>query len=119
MDYTNSQTSRPKYDETASGYTAKLVIKFGSKSIAHFFVTKDLVSKVGFLATFKRACNKNCINEDVVIKVLIHYVNEKLPCRLCTYMFAPNMSTLITSSVRGYDSRWRKFLHWCHEVIIC
>lgn len=60
--YRQANKSR-KYEEYVPSYIAKLIKKVQSQMKAHFFDSKDSISIVGFLDTFKLPCDANRIQE--------------------------------------------------------
>lgn len=66
--WTNRLSNRlARYDNTLMYYVAKLVKKVKSQMKTHFFDPKYHISIVGFLATFKVACNTIKIREETTM----------------------------------------------------
>lgn len=104
------------YDVTVSSYIVKLVMKIKSQMKAHFFDPKDPISIIGFLATFKLACDTNKIHEGVAMWVLSHYLKDTLANALNSRMCAEDRSASLPASERN-EPRSRKLLRSYPEVV--
>lgn len=60
-----------KRDDMPSTYIPKMVKNMKLQVEAHFFDSKNLISSIGFLTTFKLACNMNNIHEEIGMWVFL------------------------------------------------
>lgn len=108
-----------RYDENVSSYITKLVKNVRSQMKAHFVDQNDPISIIGFLATFKFACDANRIHEAEAMRVLPYYANETVASALQSRMCATNKSSSFAVSVPNVDNRSKKFLRLYQEVAYC
>lgn len=67
----------------------------------HLFDTKDSISTINFLTTFKLVCDTNKLNERAAMWVLLRYEKEKLLNALNSRMCEQYWSALLAASVQN------------------
>lgn len=87
-----------------------MVKKVKSQMKAPFFNLKEPIFIIGFLTTFKLACNTDNIRDGAAMRLVPHYVNETLANELNSRMCATDKSSPITSSVRNVEN-------WSHNLL--
>lgn len=88
-----------RHDDTVSSYTTDMVKKIKWQIKAHFFDLNDLISIIGFLATFKLVGVKDCIHKEAAMHVLSSNVINKLSSTLNSRMSVATNIAPITASV--------------------
>lgn len=82
------------------------------------FRNESHTSIIGFLTTFKRACDTNHVHEEAAIWVLPHCVEETLANALNSCMCTEDRLSAFATSVRNEDTRSSRLLRSYAEVVI-
>lgn len=83
----------------------------------HFFNSKGPIPIIGFVATFKFACDTNYVHEGTAMWALPHFIDETLTYAPNSRMYAEHSLALLTASVRDKEPRFRKLLVSYPEVV--
>lgn len=67
------------YNETVSSYISEMVGKVKSQLMAHFLDSSNNISAIGFLTTFKLACDTNNSHEGAALCILSFVVKNAAP----------------------------------------
>lgn len=78
---------------------------------------KSLIFIIGFMTTFRLACDTNYIHKEAVIWVLPHFVHENLANVLNSCMCADDKPTPFVALKRSQEPRSRKLLRSSAEVV--
>lgn len=96
--------NRPSwYDKTVSSYVAKLAAKVKSQLKPHFFISRDSISIIGYLATFKLAYDTNHFHERVAMWMQPNFVQERLANFLNSCMYRKDSLALFAALVRSQE----------------
>lgn len=86
--------------------------------LAHCFYSKNLISIIGFLATFRLLNGTNRIYEAAKMWMVSYYMHETIANALDCGMHAKNRPAPIIVLVRNNDSRSRKLLRSYSGAVI-
>lgn len=69
----------------------------------HCFDPRNLISIIGFLATFKLTCDVTSIHEGAAMEVLLFFIKNSLSATLYSCMTAAAHITLAVTSVKTFE----------------
>lgn len=106
----------PKYANTVSSYSTKLVKKMKVHTKGLFLDPKESISIIGFFATSILACDTKNIQKSIAMKVLPCFVKKTLANALNNCMRPKDRQSPFAAFVRNKETSSRKLQLSCLEA---